>query len=250
MATPAINPTCSSGELRPEPEVESYISALSELISARQQFRPAFVWVDMPINRADGAHYLTPVRVDSTGRPFGHGSELAEPVTVSPVVIDASEAWWRMAARIREMIASAVRLAHHNLRYGISRDLGIYRHHWVDSQRCEAIIDEMTLVTTAAKIIERHTTDISLDVNHYTDALAIIRRDAADAISRAIGDPPRRGHQIRKLSKELGSTDPAEVHQQMTSQGITIRMDTIERALHPMPTTEAAAETIEDRYDL
>lgn len=229
-----------------EPRVAEYINALERLIIAREGYAPVFTWVDIPLKRTDGQQYLTPVRLTSDGIPIGHGSDMAEHLTTTQAHGDATSAFWDMTEHLRGMIAREVLNAHHRVRAEISYTLGIYHHRWVDDEAIEQIVDEMSLSTTAVRIIERHTSEKPLGVNHYTDAVETIRRDANDAMARAIGDTPRRGYQIRKLARELSSTDVTVLHQHLTSQGIGIRMDTIERALNPVPTADAVTDPIEE----
>lgn len=233
---------------RAEDNVADYIGHLGDLISAREGYTPAFTWVDIPIGRTDGAHYLTPVRVLADGTPVGHGADAADHVTTAPASADISEAFWKVTEHLRGMITREVWNTHHRMRAEIHHTLGIYHHRWVDDEALEQIIDEMTLTTTAPRIITRHTSAKPLVVNPYTDANSAIRRDANDAIARAIGDSPRRGYQIRKLARELGTTKPSEIHRHMTSKAISIRLDTVERALHPMPTADAVTDPIEDTH--
>lgn len=228
-----------------EARVAEYIERLGELITAREGYAPTFTWVDIPIHRTDGAHYLTPVRILADGTPIGHGCEAAAAVTTTEAQADPNEAFWNFTQHLRTVITREVLNAHHRVRAEIHHTLGTYHHRWVDDAAIDQIVDQMTLTTTTPRIIERQTSDQPLGVNHYTDAIATIRRDANDAVARAIGDSPRRGYQIRKLAHEQGTTDPAAIHKHLTSQGNSVRLDTVERALNPMPTADAIAEPIE-----
>lgn len=230
------------------PKQAEYIDALDTLITAQAGYAPAFVWVDIDIDRADGRHFPTPIRVCQDGGVEGLG--VSDHIRVEKIPCDPARAeagWWSLLEVITTIVESAVDTAHRSLGAEVHQSLGIYHPRWIDDQNLDTIVDELTLTSFGPRLVADHSSTRQPEVNHYTDALNRAKRAGQDAVSRAVGDPPRRGRAVRQAAEEIGSTDPETVSDHLQQSGARMRMTTITRALNPQPTAEAACDRLGDR---
>lgn len=235
-------------EAERHPKQAEYIDALDQLITAQAGYAPAFVWVDIDIDRTDGRHFPTPIRVRPDGDVEGLGVSDHVAVEKTPVEPARAEAaWWSLLGVVTSLVEAAVNTAHRSLAAEIHQHLGIHHPRWIDDQNLATIVDELSLTSFGPRLLADHSSTRQPEVNHYTDALNRAKRAGQDAVSRAVGDPPRRGRAVRQAAEEIGSTDPETVSDHLQQSGARMRMTTITRALNPQPTAEAACDRLGDR---
>lgn len=159
-----------------------------------------------------------------------HGIPVAAVVAVDPehvlrrrlqvVVDEGKQAYWEMLQTMEPRVKLMLRRAH----VGVSRDIcefqGMPDRLLLDETALEAVVTDFILGTgdeigKLRAIIEKILTPASM---HRVDPLRYInraiRRDAAEAIRRQVGDP-RIGRKIRSVSKDLDVRDVAAVVEAM-----------------------------------